>query len=161
MISFLWAQDEKGIIGKDNQLPWHLPEDLKYFKELTWGHPIVMGRKTYESIGKALPGRTNVILTRDSHFHAENCLVFSNKHDLLRWAYEKNEEIFITGGAEIFALLLDDVDRLYMTKIHEDIEGDTYFPMINWNEWQLISSKRGLKNEKNPYDYEFLVYQKI
>ncbi|MBS4173195.1 dihydrofolate reductase [Bacillus sp. FJAT-49736] len=161
MISFLWAEDKKGIIGKNNQLPWHLPEDLKYFKRTTMGHPIVMGRKTYESIGKPLPGRTNIVLTRDPHFHAEGCLTFKTKNDLLKWIRENNDEIFITGGAEIFGLFMEEVDRLYITKIHEDFEGDTYFPPMDWSEWKLISNEKGIKNEENPYDYEFQIYERL
>jgi len=160
MISFLWAEDEKGIIGKNNQLPWRLPEDLKYFKRTTMGHPIVMGRKTYESIGKPLPGRTNIVLTRDEQFHAEGCIILKTKNELLRWMNESEDEVFITGGAEIFGLFMDEVNRLYVTKIHEDFDGDTYFPLIDWSEWQLISKDKGIKNEENPYDYEFLVYER-
>lgn len=160
MISFLWAQDEKGVIGRNNQLPWRLPEDLKYFKRITMGHPIVMGRRTYESIGKPLPGRKNIIITRDENFQAEGCLIFQTKHQLLNWIDQNDDEVFITGGAEIFGLLMDEVNRLYVTKIFEDIEGDTYFPLIDWSEWELISSEKGPKNEDNPYVYEFQVYDR-
>ncbi|QQZ11102.1 dihydrofolate reductase [Heyndrickxia vini] len=160
MISFLWAQDEKGVIGRNNQLPWYIPEDLKYFKKTTMGHPIVMGRKTFESIGKPLPGRQNIIITRDENFHVKDCLVFQSKHQLLKWADQQDEEVFITGGAEIFGLLMDTVDRLYVTKIFANIEGDTYFPIIDWSEWELVSSEKGPTNEENPYDYEFQVYER-
>ncbi|WP_018665156.1 dihydrofolate reductase [Heyndrickxia acidiproducens] len=160
MISFLWAQDEKGVIGKNNRLPWHLPADLKYFKAVTMGHPIVMGRKTYESIGRPLPGRTNLILTRNPDFKAAGCLVFSSKAELLKWAGERGEEVFVTGGAEIFALLAEDADRLYKTQIAADIGGDTYFPAINWDAFELVSCKKGIRDEKNPYDYEFQVFER-
>ncbi|MFS0645854.1 dihydrofolate reductase [Siminovitchia sp. 179-K 8D1 HS] len=161
MISFLWAEDENGLIGKNNELPWRLPADLQYFKETTMGHPIVMGRKTYESIGKPLPGRKNIILTRDTEFQAEECLVFHSKDELLEWIGQYGSEVFITGGSEIFRLFLNDADRLYVTKIHSAFEGDTYFPAINWEEWRLISTKSGQKNEKNPYDYEFRIYERV
>ncbi|MGE8204239.1 dihydrofolate reductase [Heyndrickxia sp. NPDC080065] len=160
MISFLWAQDEKGVIGKNNQLPWHLPEDLKYFRRTTMGHPIVMGRKTYESIGKPLPGRQNIILTRDENFHAEGCLIFQTKYQLLNWIEKNDDEVFVTGGSEIFGLFMDEVNRLYVTKINEDIGGDTYFPIIDWSEWVQVSCEKGIKNEENPYDYEFQVYHR-
>ncbi|MBM7716408.1 dihydrofolate reductase [Bacillus thermophilus] len=160
MISFLWAEDENGLIGKNNELPWRLPADLKYFKETTMGHPIVMGRKTFESIGKPLPGRKSIILTRDKTFQAEDCLVFHSKDELLEWIEQYDSEVFITGGSEIFRLFLDEVDRLYVTKIHCQFEGDTYFPDVNWDEWRLVSTKPGPKNEKNPYDYEFLIYER-
>ncbi|GER65734.1 dihydrofolate reductase [Weizmannia acidilactici] len=158
MISFLWAEDEKGVIGKNNRLPWHLPEDLKYFKKLTMGHPVVMGRRTFESIGRPLPGRTNVIMTRDPDFKAEGCVVVSGKAGLLKWADTHNSEIFVTGGAEIFALLLEEAGKLYRTKIYADIEGDTYFPPMNWDEWEMVSCTKGVKDENNPYDYEFQVF---
>ena len=98
MISFMWAQDKNGVIGKDNQLPWHLPEDLKHFKRTTMGHPIVMGRKTYESIGKPLPGRENIVLTRDRQFRAEGCIVLHSIDQLNDWINRYDGEVFITGG---------------------------------------------------------------
>ncbi len=161
MISFIWAQDKNGLIGKGNDLPWRLPADLQYFKKTTMNHPIVMGRKTYESIGKPLPGRTNIILTRADEYEVEGCLVFSSPQQLLRWIHEHGSEVFITGGSEIFKLFTVEVDRLYVTQIDETFQGDTYFPKIDWSEWQLISSKKGPKNEKNPYDYEFQVYERV
>ncbi|RST72952.1 dihydrofolate reductase [Siminovitchia acidinfaciens] len=160
MISFLWAQDENGLIGNNNELPWRLPADLKYFKETTMGRPIVMGRKTYESIGRPLPGRTNIILTRDTAYTAEGCLVFHSKEDLLDWIEENGPEVFITGGSEIFKLFLNHVDRLYVTKIRACFEGDTYFPEIDWEKWRLKSAEKGPKDDKNPYDYEFQIYER-
>ncbi|GIN91971.1 dihydrofolate reductase [Siminovitchia terrae] len=160
MISFLWAQDENGLIGNNNDLPWRLPADLKYFKETTMGHPIVMGRKTYESIGRPLPGRTNIILTKDQDYQAEGCLVFHCKEDLLGWIEENGSEVFITGGSEIFKLFLEDADRLYVTKIRAAFEGNTYFPALDWKKWRLISTEKGPKDEKNPYDYEFQIYER-
>lgn len=160
MISFLWAQDKNGLIGKNNELPWRLPADLKYFKETTMGHPIVMGRKTYESIGKPLPGRTNIILTRDENYQAEGCLVIHTKEDLLKWIRKSGDEVFITGGSEVFSLFMQEADRLYVTQIHEVFEGDTHFPSVDWDNWKLISEKKGSKDEKNPYDFEYLVYKR-
>ena len=160
MISFLWAQDENGLIGKNNQLPWRLPADLQYFKRVTMNHAIVMGRKTFESIGKPLPGRTNIILTRDQQYKAEDCLVFHSKDALLEWINQSGEEVFITGGSEVFRLFLNEVDRLYVTKIQASFDGDTFFPKINWEDWHLISEEKGPKDEKNPYDYVFLIYER-
>lgn len=160
MISFLWAQDQNGLIGRNNDLPWRIPAELKYFKETTMGHAIVMGRKTYESIGKPLPGRTNIVLTRDSNYRQEGCLIFHSKEDLLKWSKESNFEVFITGGSEIFRLFMEEADQLYVTKIYETFEGDTYFPELDWSDWTLVSSKKGPKDEKNPYDYEFQVYKR-
>jgi len=160
MISFLWAEDENGLIGKNNDLPWRLPADLKYFKETTMGHAIIMGRKTYESIGKPLPGRTNIILTRDASYQQEGCLVFNSKHELLRWIEKNGSKVFVTGGSEIFQLFLEEVERLYVTKIFHEFEGNTFFPKIDWDTWNLISCKTGPKDEKNPYDYEFRIYER-
>ncbi|WP_062104857.1 dihydrofolate reductase [Bacillus niameyensis] len=160
MISFLWAEDEKGLIGKDNQLPWRLPADLKHFKDTTLGHPVVMGRKTYESIGNPLPGRTNIVLTRDQAFKAEGCLAFHSKDQLLEWIQNQDSEVFIIGGSEIYRLFLEEADRLYVTKIAHTFDGNIYFPKINWENWVLISEKPGIKNDKNPYNYLFKVYER-
>ncbi|MBM7584255.1 dihydrofolate reductase [Bacillus pakistanensis] len=159
MISFVWAMDQNGVIGKNNSLPWHLPADLKFFKETTMGHPIVMGRKTYESIGKPLPGRENIVLTRDASYKAEGCIVFHEVEDILHYADEKEVEVMVTGGAEVFKMFLPFVDRLYVTKIYASFEGDTYIPKIPWEKFSLISNEKGPRNEKNPYDYEFQIYE--
>jgi len=161
MISFLWAEDENGLIGKNNDLPWRLPADLKYFKETTMSHAIIMGRKTYESIGKPLPGRTNIILTRDDNYRAEGCLVFHSKQEHLQWLERNESNVFVSGGAEIFRLFMEEVDRLYVTKIFHTFEGNTYFPTIDWDKWILTSSQKGPKDEKNPYDYEFRIYERM
>ncbi|WP_075982026.1 dihydrofolate reductase [Bacillus massilinigeriensis] len=160
MISLLWAMDENRVIGKNNELPWHLPEDLKYFKRVTMGHPIIMGRKTYESIGRPLPGRENIIMTRNQDYKMDGCQIMSSVDELLRFNKAQNDEVFVIGGAEIFKEVLPFADRLYLTQIHEAFPGDTFFPEIKMDEWKLISSEKGIKNEKNPFDYEFLVYEK-
>jgi dihydrofolate reductase len=161
MISFILAMDENRVIGKDNQLPWHLPSDLKYFKTVTMGHPVVMGRKTYESIGRLLPGRENIILTRDRDYSVEGGIVFHSDEEFLEYT-KKNpeEEYFVIGGAEIFNLLMDKVDILYITEIHAKFEGDTFFPEINEDIWTLVSSEKGVTDEKNLYPHTFLVYKK-
>ncbi|OIK15415.1 dihydrofolate reductase [Bacillus sp. MUM 116] len=160
MISFLVAMDGKRVIGKDNQLPWHLPEDLKYFKRVTMGHPIAMGRKTHESIGRVLPGRENIVITRQQNYQAEGCKMFYSVEDFVDYCRKQDEEIFIIGGAEIFKETFKSADRLYITEIHAEFEGDTYFPEFNTSEWNLISSEKGIKDEKNPFDYEFKVYDR-
>lgn len=161
MISFMVAMDENRVIGYKNELPWHLPEDLKYFKRVTMGHPIIMGRKTFESIGRPLPGRENIIISRQEGYEKEGCRVINSLEEM-QAIVEKNseEEYFVIGGAEIFKALLSFADRLYITFIHEKFEGDTLFPPFIMNEWELISSEVGPKNSENPYDYEFLVYEK-
>ncbi|WP_080845725.1 dihydrofolate reductase [Cytobacillus gottheilii] len=159
MISLMWAMDENGVIGKDNQLPWHLPEDLKFFKRTTMGRPIVMGRKTWDSIGRPLPGRENIVITRDRQFTCDDCTVFYSLEEMLTYC-SNMEEVFVIGGAEIFKQILPAADRLYITSIHETFEGDTYFPDLDLSQWTLQSREQGIKDEKNPYDYEFLIYQK-
>ncbi|MBA4537777.1 dihydrofolate reductase [Bacillus aquiflavi] len=160
MISLIWAMDENRVIGKENKLPWHISEDLKFFKRVTMGHPIAMGRKTYESIGKPLPGRENIVITRNQHFTCQGCTVFSTIDELIAYGKGKADEIFVIGGAEIFKEVLPFADRLYVTMIHHQFEGDTYFPLFSLEDWTLIKREQGPKNEKNPYDYEFLFYER-
>ncbi|MDE3839286.1 dihydrofolate reductase [Bacillus methanolicus] len=160
MISLIWAMDENRVIGKDNQLPWHLPEDLKFFKRVTMGHPIAMGRKTHDSIGRNLPGRENIVITRQNDFQCDGCTVLHSVQELVDYAAEKNKEVFVIGGAEIFKQILPFADRLYLTQIYDRFEGDTFFPELNMEEWELLSQEKGIKDEKNPYDYEFLIYHR-
>jgi len=161
MISLIWAMDKNRVIGHKNQLPWHLPEDLKFFKRTTMGHPIVMGRKTWQSIGRALPGRENIVITRSGDFQCDGCTVKNSLDELIDYSKKKNEEIFVIGGAEIFKSILPDADRLYVTRIDHEFEGDTFFPELKMNEWELISKELGIKDEKNPYHYTFEIYQRI
>ncbi|EIJ78565.1 Dihydrofolate reductase [Bacillus methanolicus PB1] len=158
MISLIWAMDENRVIGKDNKLPWHLPEDLKFFKRVTMGHPIAMGRKTHDSIGRNLPGRENIVITRQKDFQCDGCTVLHSVQELVDYAAEKNEEVFVIGGAEIFKQILPFADRLYLTQIRNKFKGDTFFPELNMEDWELITQEKGIKDEKNPYDYEFLIY---
>lgn len=160
MISFLLAMDRNGLIGKENDLPWHLPADLKYFKQVTMGHTIIMGRKTYESIGKPLPGRKNVILTHNNRLHVEGCVVVHSVSEALEQT-KSDGEIFVIGGANVFKAFYDVADRLYITEIHHEFEGDTYFTEMNMNEWQCISSTEGQLDEKNRYPHTFIVYKRI
>ncbi|MFJ5715158.1 dihydrofolate reductase [Neobacillus sp. NPDC093127] len=160
MISFIVAMDENRVIGKENQLPWHLPEDLKFFKKVTMGHPIAMGRKTHESIGRALPGRENIIITRQPGYQSEECTVFNSVEEFIKYSRDQKEEIFVIGGAEIFKETFAFADCLYITLIHEEFAGDTFFPEYDGDNWELQSSEKGIKDEKNPYDYEFRIYQR-
>lgn len=157
MISLLWAMDKNRGIGLNNELPWRLPEDLKYFKRVTMGKPIAMGRKTYDSIGRPLPGRENIVITRRQGLTIEGCTVI---HDVKELVKRKEDELFVIGGAEIFKEILPYADRLYITEIYEEFEADTFFPEIDLTDWELIQSNPGIKDEKNPYDYEFFVYQR-
>ncbi|PLT34952.1 dihydrofolate reductase [Bacillus sp. V5-8f] len=160
MISLLVAMDENRVIGKDNKLPWHLPADLQYFKNVTMGHPIVMGRKTFESIGRILPGRENVIVTRNIEFRPEGVSVLNSIDEVIKLAESTVEEIFVIGGAEIFKEILPVADRLYITEIHHVFAGDTFFPEINEAEWEQLSFNRGKIDEKNRYPHDFIVLQR-
>ena len=157
MISIIAAEDENGVIGRNNQLIWHLPADLKRFKQLTMGHHMIMGRKTFDSIGKALPGRTTVIITRQKDFKKEHSLVA----DSLKKAIElcKNDhEIFIIGGAQIFKEVISLTDKIYLTQVHHSFEGDVFFPELKTDEWKIISREDHEADEKNKYAYSFVDY---
>ena len=159
-LSLLLATDENNVIGKDNQLPWHLPNDLKYFKNLTWGMPILMGRKTFESIGKPLPGRKSIVITRNIDWQAEGVTVVHSISDAIELAKsEAVKEIFVIGGAEIFNSSLKDAQRIYLTRIHHQFEGDTFFQDLD-QAWQLVNSKHCEPDEKNPYAHTFEVWER-
>lgn len=160
MISFIFAMDADGAIGKKNQLPWHLPEDLQFFKKVTMGHPIAMGRKTHESIGRLLPGRENIIITRNLEYDCTGALVFHSVQDFVSYCRAGKKEVFVIGGAEIFKEMFDFAERMYITRIHEVFDGDTFFPDFDISEWKLGSCEKGMKNAKNPYDYEFCIYDR-
>lgn len=158
-ISIVVAFDKNQLIGRNNQLPWHLPADLKYFKNVTMGHHLIMGRKTYDSIGKPLPGRTSVVITRQHDWKAEGCLVAHSLEDAIRLCGNQ-EEIFIVGGAEIFKNSLPVATDLYITKINHQFEGDTFFPEINENEWREISREDHQPDEKNKWGFSFLRFRR-
>lgn len=159
MLSIIVAVAEKNVIGKDNKLIWHLPEDLKRFKKLTTGHTIIMGRKTFESLGRILPNRKHVILCNDMEMNIEDEKVeILEDISMLDKYIESEEENFIIGGATIYKLLMPYAKRLYLTKIHEEFEGDVYFPSINEEEWQEIEREKGIEDENNIYDYEYITY---
>ncbi|PMC39245.1 dihydrofolate reductase [Bacillus sp. UMB0899] len=161
MISLLVAMDKHRLIGRDNQLPWHLPQDLAYFKKVTMNHKIVMGRKTFESIGRPLPGRENIIVTRDKTYTQKGCTILHSIEEIIELSSHSKDELFVIGGAEIFKEILPVSDRLYITEIDHEFEGDTYFPDRNHSEWKKVSDEKGIKDEKNPYDYHFVVYERV
>ncbi|MGM8366721.1 dihydrofolate reductase [Virgibacillus sp. W0181] len=161
MISLLVAMDRNHVIGYQNEMPWHLPKDLKFFKEKTTGHAIIMGRKTFESIGRVLPNRRNIVLTRGQMDFPEEVEVIEHISRIQDLNNEHpDEEFFVIGGGNIFNQVLPYADRLYITKINAEFEGDTYFPLFNESEWTLTSKVQGVKDEKNPYDYYFLQYDR-
>jgi len=162
-ISAIVAMSKNRSIGKNNRLLWHLPADLRHFKQLTTGHPILMGRKTYESIGKPLPNRQNIIITRDLGFTAPGCDVTHSLDEAINVAAKNNDqaEIFVIGGAEIYRQSLPHIQRIYLTIVHEQFEGDVFFPALNANEWQEISREDHQADEKNAYAYSFVIIEKI
>lgn len=159
MLSIIAAISENNVIGKDNKLLWHLPEDLKRFKTLTTGHTIIMGRKTFESLGKVLPNRKHIILTRDMNYRVDNEAV-EIIHDIseVQNYIEDKEENFIIGGAIIYSQLIDKAQKMYITMIHKKYDGDAYFPKIKEEEWKIVEKEQGIKDEKNPFDYEYITY---
>lgn len=163
MISFILAMDEARGIGIENRLPWRLPADLARFRRLTLHHTILMGRKTFDSIGrKPLPKRHNVVLTRDLSFQAEGCEVIHSIEDVVkRYGGLEKEELFVIGGTEVFQLLLPYVDKMYITEIAHRFPADTWFPEVEPAEWKAEHREPGVRNEDNPYDYEFVDYVRV
>ena len=159
MLSIIVAIANDNVIGKDNKLIWHIPEDLKRFKSITTGHTMVMGRKTFESLGRILPNRKHVILCNDMELNIddENVEVLGDISKLDKYI-NSDEEIFVIGGATIYKLLMPYAKKLYITKINQDFVGDVYFPEIKEDEWQEVKRESGLKNEENPFDYEYIDY---
>lgn len=161
MLSIIVATANENVIGKDNKLIWHLPEDLKRFKEITSGHTIIMGRKTFESLGRVLPNRKHIVLCNDTQMNIENenVEVVDDISKLDKYI-NSDEECFVIGGATIYKLLMTYANKMYITKINESFEGDVYFPEIKSAEWKEISREKGLTNEENPFDYEYITYVK-
>ena len=164
IISLIAAVSENNVIGKNNDLPWHLPADMKYFRDTTTGHCVIMGRKNYDSIPlkyRPLDKRTNIIVTRQKNFQAEGCIVVSSIEDALNEAKKKNEtELFIIGGADIFKQTMDLADKIYYTKIHHSFEGDVFFPQIDLTRWKLTSRQDRQPDEKNKFPFSFCVYER-
>ena len=155
IISIIAGMDRNRLIGQGNRLPWRLPADMKHFRQHTLGKPVLMGRKTYESIGKPLPKRTNIILTRDLDYRAEGCIVTHSIEEALDTA-SACEEIMIIGGASIYELFLPRVDRLYLTYIHDCFEGDVYFPAFDMADWQEVKRVDYQPDKKNSHPYSFI-----
>jgi dihydrofolate reductase len=165
MISLIVAVADKNVIGKDNALIWHLPADMKFFKEKTTGHCIITGRKNYESIPekfRPLPNRTNIVITRQPDYKAPGAVIVGSIEDAIEKAKKTgDQEIFIIGGAEIFKQSLRYADRIYLTIIHHFFEGDVFFPEINKAEWREVSRIRGPLDEKNKYAHDYIILDKI
>ncbi|MED5387316.1 MAG: dihydrofolate reductase [Pseudomonadota bacterium] len=162
-LSMMVAKASNNVIGRDNKLPWYLPNDLKYFKKVTFGKPVIMGRKTWESLKGPLPGRTNIVITRQPDYVAEGAKVVTTLDDAVEMAenvafIDGQEETVIMGGAEIYKLALPKADCLYLTEVHADVEGDTFFPDYDRSQWKEVGREDFAAEGPNPYDYSFVVY---
>lgn len=156
IIALIVAMDENGGIGKDNQLPWHLPSDLKRFKRLTMGHYLIMGRKTYETIGKSLPGREMIIVTRQSDYTCSDCKVVNSLDAGIQLAKDNHEkEAFIIGGGEIFGQAINMADKIYLTTVHAQVEADVYFPHLNLDKWEIFEQEEIIQEEGDDYQSDF------
>ncbi len=159
IISIIVAMDKKGVIGLDGDLPWHLSSDLKHFKAITMGKPLIMGRKTHESIGRPLPGRKNIVLTHANEFEAEGCMVVHSLEDAFEIAGDVGE-VMIMGGAGIYAEALSHANRIYLTEVHADVNGDVYFPGFDMGDWVEVEREDHSADEKNEFDFSFVVLEK-
>lgn len=161
MLKILVAFDENRVIGKNNALIWHLPADLKRFKALTTGHVIIMGRKTFESIGKPLPNRTTIVISRQTDLQIEGVILANSVEEaILKGKSLTREDIFIVGGAEIYALSMPLADEILVTLLHDIFDGDAYFPEISADTWEIVEKERGITDEKNTYQYSYITYSR-
>ena len=163
-IALIWAMARNRVIGCHNALPWRLPVDMKHFRELTTGHPVLMGRKTFESLGRALPKRTNIVITSNRQYAPEDCLVAHSLDEALALAAPhvpiENPEIFVIGGEKLYSQMLPRADRLYMTKVETDVEGDAWFPDFDLDAWHEIEREVHGSDDKNPYPCLFLTLER-
>ncbi|HLR71732.1 MAG TPA: dihydrofolate reductase [Pseudogracilibacillus sp.] len=161
MISLILAMDRNRVIGVNNDLPWYLPRDLRFFKEKTTGNTIIMGRKTFDSIGRVLPNRKHIVLTKQNADLPEEVTVIRSIDQIKEWNDQNpKKEYFVIGGSTVFEQILPIADRMYITFIDESFEGDTFFPIFNETDWELTSKVKGEKDEKNQYNYYFLQYNR-
>ena len=161
MLAIVVAAAENNVIGKDNDLIWHLPADLKHFKSLTMGHPMIMGRKTFEAIGKPLPGRTSIIITSQKDYQAEGCVVVHSLEEAIAKGRELDaEQVSIIGGANVYQQALPLADKVYLTRVHASFEGDAFFPELPEDMWQVVEQEHHELDEKNKYSYTFLTMKR-
>lgn len=160
ILSIIVAMDRRGTIGRDNGLPWRLSADMKHVKATTMGKPIIMGRKTHESIGKPLPGRENIIVSRNSDFQSDGCTVFASVDEALDHCRD-HDEVVIMGGAELYQQTLPRVSRIYLTEVHTEVEGDAFFPRYSPEQWREIRREDFYADDKNEFDYSFVVLERI
>lgn len=160
ILSIIDAMGKNNELGKDNQLLWNLPRDMKHFRETTSGHPVIMGRKTFESIGRPLPKRRNIVITRDTEYTKEGIEVVHSMEEAIDLFSGTEEEAFIIGGAEIYKQALPFAGRLYITHVDGSFEADAFFPTVNYSEWKEISREHFDKDEENNYPCDFVIYEK-
>ena len=158
-ISIIVAASENNVIGAAGDLPWRLSDDLRRFKTITMGKPIVMGRKTWDSIGRPLPGRQNIVITRQAEFAAAGCDVVASKEEAIAIAGRAGE-VMVIGGSQVYELFLPDTERLYLTRVHAEVEGDAFFPEISEFEWRLVSDEPRLADDRNALDHSFQIYER-
>jgi dihydrofolate reductase len=160
-IALVVAASTNNVIGKNNHLVWNLPNDLKFFKNTTWGFPVIMGRKTFEEVNKPLPGRTNIVVTRRPEWKADGTIAATDLQDAVIKAGQTNaKQIFIIGGGEIYRQSMSLADTIYITRVHAVLDGDAFFPVIDEKEWELVSSQDFPVDEKHAYAYSFQVWNK-
>ena len=159
MISLIVAMDKNRLIGDSKKIPWHLPADFAHFKETTIGHPIIMGRTTFESIGRPLPGRKNIVMTRGDFSH-DGVVVAHTFPEAVSLA-EGDEEVFVIGGAQVYSQALSSVDRLYVTFVEGEFEGDTFFPEVEWREWKEVKSEKKEADERNLHAMRMAIFERI
>lgn len=161
-ISLVVAAATNNGIGKDGKMPWHLPNDMKHFKNVTWGMPVVMGRKTFESLGKVLPGRKNIVITRQPDWKAAGTVVVKNIEDALFVAKQTDAiEVMVIGGGEIYKALFGQAKRIYLTRVEAEPEADTFFPVIDHTQWHLTSQRNHEADEKNAFNYSFQTWERL
>ena len=159
-ISVIVAMADNGVIGNQNRLPWHLPADLKHFKATTMGKPIIMGRKTWESIGRPLPGRTNIVVTRDPDYVADGCVVVHGIDAALAAAAD-DDEVMVIGGAEFYRQVLPQASTLYLTLVHDSFEGDAFFPELDGREWRELTREDFEPDDNNTHAYSFVRLERV
>ncbi len=160
MISLIVAASTNNVIGADGALPWRLSDDLRRFKEITMGRPIVMGRKTWESIGRPLPGRQNIVISRQPDFVADGCDVVASAIEAIS-AADDADEIMVIGGSQVYQLFLPDAGRLYLTRVHAEINGDTFFPVISDKDWRLVDEQHHAADERNEHAFSLLLLERV
>ncbi len=159
--TFVWAEDKNGLIGNDGQLPWHLPNEMKHFVNVTTGGVVIMGRKTYESIpNPPLKNRINIVLTNNKDYTADGAIVCHSKEDILDYVKDIDKPLHIIGGTSLFDMFVDDVNVLYRTVVYEEFEGDTFMPKLNYKYFQVVETMDGIVDEENLYSHEFFIYER-